>query len=135
MIRKQTSLLSINRNRNLGFHVRVEVGEIGGCRCLFGSQGQIARMLTDKLGRLPTWSEVFTAASEDDRYWDREVRRPAIGFLARGKRDAPVCTTRCGRAKAEEDSGRAQGSSNHQEIASGDDSRGDPSTATQRRKW
>jgi hypothetical protein len=33
-----------------------------------------------------TWSEVFTAAALDDRYWDKEVRRPALNFLARGSR-------------------------------------------------
>ncbi len=37
-------------------------------------------------GTQPTWSEVFIAASTDDRYWDAEVRRPALGFMARGKR-------------------------------------------------
>ena len=31
-----------------------------------------------------TWSEVLVHAAQDDRYWDREVRRPAIGFFARG---------------------------------------------------
>ena len=35
-------------------------------------------------GRQVTWSEVLICAAQDDRYWDREVRRPAIGFLARG---------------------------------------------------
>ena len=29
---------------------------------------------------------MFIEAAEDDRYWDKEVRRPALGFLARGKR-------------------------------------------------
>ena len=38
-----------------------------------------------------SWSDVFLAAAEDDRYWDREVRRPALQFLARGRR--PQSTT------------------------------------------
>ena len=37
-----------------------------------------------------SWSEVFLAAAEDDRYWDREVRRPALQFLAKGQ--APQST-------------------------------------------
>lgn len=35
------------------------------------------------------WDGVFQAAARDDRYWDKEVRRPATAFLARGSaRDA-----------------------------------------------
>ena len=34
------------------------------------------------MGYAPLWSEVFLAAAEDDKYWDREVRRPALRFLA-----------------------------------------------------
>lgn len=30
------------------------------------------------------WDAVFSAAARDDRFWDAEVRRPAIAFLARG---------------------------------------------------
>ena len=30
------------------------------------------------------WAAVFVAAARDEAFWDREVRRPAISFLARG---------------------------------------------------
>ena len=30
------------------------------------------------------WDAVFVAAASDTTYWDREVRRPAVAFLARG---------------------------------------------------
>ena len=29
------------------------------------------------------------AVARDDRYWDKEVRRPALAFLARGNRHKP----------------------------------------------
>jgi len=45
----------------------------------------LARHLGDKLGRPASWSEVFIEAANDYRFWDKEVRHPAIGFLARGK--------------------------------------------------
>eukprot|EP00971_Amphidinium_carterae_P352240 6492503-Amphidinium_carterae.1 len=31
-----------------------------------------------------SWDTVFLKAAENDKYWDREVRRPALRFLARG---------------------------------------------------
>ena len=46
----------------------------------------MARTLKEEKGRQVTWSEVLIHAAQDDHCWDREVRRPAIGFLARGKR-------------------------------------------------
>lgn len=30
------------------------------------------------------WDKVFTACANEDRYWDREVRRPGLAFIARG---------------------------------------------------
>jgi hypothetical protein len=57
-------------------------------RCRAEHFPRLARRLESSLGRPASWSEVFTAAAEDDRYWDREVRRPALGFLARGKRQS-----------------------------------------------
>ena len=51
---------------------------------------RLARQLEDKTGKPATWSEVFVAAANDDRYWDKEVRHPAIGFLARGKRPSSL---------------------------------------------
>jgi hypothetical protein len=55
-------------------------------RCRAEHFPRIARKLTAEDGTQPTWSEVFIAASEDDRYWDREVRRPALCFMARGRK-------------------------------------------------
>jgi hypothetical protein len=57
-------------------------------RCRAEHFPRLARKLSEEMGRDATWSEVFKAASEDDRYWDREVRRPAWAFLARGRRGA-----------------------------------------------
>eukprot|EP00971_Amphidinium_carterae_P340192 6478400-Amphidinium_carterae.1 len=38
------------------------------------------------LGHAPQegWDKVFERAAVDDRYWDREVRRPTLSFIARG---------------------------------------------------
>jgi hypothetical protein len=59
-------------------------------RCRAEHFPRLARKLMAVSGKQPTWSEVFIAASEDDRYWDREVRRPALSFMARGKRGQDV---------------------------------------------
>jgi hypothetical protein len=55
-------------------------------RCRAEHFPRLARSLRAKSGKDPSWSDVFIAAAEDDRYWDREVRRPALTFLARGRR-------------------------------------------------
>ena len=55
-------------------------------RCRAEHLPWLARSMALKTGKTPTWGEVLVAASEDNRYWDREVRHPAIGFLARNKR-------------------------------------------------
>jgi hypothetical protein len=55
-------------------------------RCRAEHFPRLARKLLLSGGYTPSWSQVFIAAAEDDRYWDREVRRPALTFLARGKR-------------------------------------------------
>ncbi|CAK0840856.1 unnamed protein product, partial [Prorocentrum cordatum] len=55
-------------------------------RCRAEHFARVARKLRDKHRRKPTWSEVFQEAALDDRYWDREVRQPVLGFLARNKR-------------------------------------------------
>eukprot|EP00971_Amphidinium_carterae_P087652 1734195-Amphidinium_carterae.1 len=34
------------------------------------------------------WDEVFESVAMDDRYWDKEVRRPALAFVARGQANA-----------------------------------------------
>jgi hypothetical protein len=57
-------------------------------RCRAEHFPRLARKISEDKGRDATWSEVFKAAAEDDRYWDREVRRPALTFLARGRRGA-----------------------------------------------
>jgi hypothetical protein len=57
-------------------------------RCRAEHFPRLARRISEDKGREATWSEVFKAAAEDDRYWDREVRRPALTFLARGRRGA-----------------------------------------------
>jgi len=45
---------------------------------------RIARRLGNSLGYTPSWSQVFIEAAQDDKYWDKEVRRPALRFLASG---------------------------------------------------
>ena len=47
---------------------------------------RVYRRLKDKDGIAPTWSAVYIAVAEDDRYWDEHVRRPALQFLARNKK-------------------------------------------------
>ena len=47
---------------------------------------RVARKLKDKNGTKPSWSEVYIAVAEDTAFWDQEVRRPALQFLARNKR-------------------------------------------------
>ena len=37
-------------------------------------------------GAQVSWSDVFIEVADDSKYWDREVRRPAMLYLARGKR-------------------------------------------------
>ena len=55
-------------------------------RCRAEHFPRLARKLQLSTDKVPSWSDVFVAAAEDDRYWDKEVRRPALAFLARGKR-------------------------------------------------
>ena len=54
----------------------------------------MARTLKEEKGRQVTWSEVLIHAVQDGRCWDREVRRPAVGFLTRGtERSFSDCET------------------------------------------
>ena len=53
-------------------------------RCRGEHFARTARQKTLQWGHAPSWSDVFIAAAEADRWWDREVRRPAITFVARG---------------------------------------------------
>ena len=61
-------------------------------RCRGEHFPRLRRVLKDKhaKGQAPDfdvnlpWIAVMSAAAEDDRYWDEQVRRPAIDFLARG---------------------------------------------------
>ena len=50
---------------------------------------RVKRQLERESGKATTWSEVFVAVARDDRYWDKEVRRPALTFVARGGRNKP----------------------------------------------
>ena len=52
-------------------------------RCRAEHMPRLRRRLCLEAGRDPTWSDVFIAAALDNRYWDDEVRHPAILFLAR----------------------------------------------------
>jgi len=52
-------------------------------RCRAERFPRIARRLEDRTGFAPSWSEVFTAAAGDDKYQDKEVRRPALSFWHR----------------------------------------------------
>ena len=42
-------------------------------------------MMVQNGGAAVTWSEVLIIAADDAKYWDKEVRRPAMLYLARGK--------------------------------------------------
>ena len=44
------------------------------------------RLMAANGGAQVSWSDVFVEAADDSKYWDREVRRPAMLYLARGKR-------------------------------------------------
>jgi len=44
------------------------------------------KMMATNGGAAVPWSVVLVAAADDTRYWDREVRRPAMLYLARGKK-------------------------------------------------
>jgi hypothetical protein len=44
------------------------------------------KMMVQNGGAAVTWSEVLIVAADDAKYWDKEVRRPAMLYLARGKR-------------------------------------------------
>ena len=54
-------------------------------------QGEIINTVTYDRDR--PWDSVFRAAARNDRYWDREVRRPALAFLARGSTTATPMIT------------------------------------------
>ena len=51
-------------------------------RCRAEHLPRLVRRLEETTGTTPSWSEVFIAAANDDKYWDKEVRRPALRFLA-----------------------------------------------------
>jgi hypothetical protein len=54
-------------------------------RCRMEHFPRLWRKLAEELGHAPTWTQVFDRAATDDKYWDREVRRPAISDLVRTK--------------------------------------------------
>ena len=37
----------------------------------------------------PSWSDVLIAAADDEAFWNREVRHPAVRFLADGCKGKP----------------------------------------------
>ena len=43
-------------------------------------------MMVQNGGAPVSWSEVLIAAADDSKFWDKEVRRPAMVYLARGKK-------------------------------------------------
>ena len=61
-------------------------------RCRAEHIPRLARQIEAKTGQLPTWSQIFMAAAEDGTYWDREVRRPANAWIARGYHLASATT-------------------------------------------
>ncbi|CAK0867373.1 unnamed protein product, partial [Prorocentrum cordatum] len=68
-------------------------------RCRAEHLPRVARQMRERLGRQVTWSEALIACARDDGYWDRHVRRPAIGYLARGlKRKADEVEDGAGQA-------------------------------------
>ena len=45
---------------------------------------------TQYYGPKASRTKIVQMAAEDDKYWDREIRRPAISFLARRARALPA---------------------------------------------
>ena len=50
------------------------------------------KMMVQNGGAAVTWSEVLIAAADDSKYWGKEVRRPAMTYLSRGKKDGEPTT-------------------------------------------
>ena len=44
------------------------------------------KMMVQNGGAFVSWSEVLIAAADDSKYWTKEVRRPAMMYLARQKK-------------------------------------------------
>ena len=63
-------------------------------RCRAEHLSRVARTLKEEKGRQVTWSEELIHVSQDDCYWDREVRRPVIGFLHAAPREASATSKR-----------------------------------------
>ena len=59
-------------------------------RCRAEHFPRLWRRIEETSGCTPTWSAVLFAAAEDDKYWDKEVRRPALRFLATRNSPAPI---------------------------------------------
>ena len=58
-------------------------------RCRHEHLPRLFRSMAIQNGKDPSWTEVFIKAANDDKYWDREVRREALRFLARGDAKVP----------------------------------------------
>ena len=58
-------------------------------RCRHEHLPRLFRTMAIADGKDPSWTEVFIKAANDDKYWDKEVRREALRFLARGGGKVP----------------------------------------------
>ena len=58
-------------------------------RCRHEHLPRLFRSMAIKDGKDPSWTEVLIKAANDDKYWDKEVRREALRFLARGDAKVP----------------------------------------------
>lgn len=70
-------------------------------KCRAEHMPRILRRLEEEWGCQPSWSDVFEAAAADNAFWDREVRRPSLQFLARGSLPRPEATNQAERAVME----------------------------------
>ena len=78
-------------------------------RCRAELFPRLARRLEVKLGFQPTWSAVFEAAALEDRFWDQEVRRPALRFIAQGGGRAVASLTTAAEQSIAEKAAQIQG--------------------------
>ena len=58
-------------------------------RCRHEHLPRLFRSMAIAGGKDPSWTDVFIKAANDDKYWDKEVRREALRFLARGDAKVP----------------------------------------------
>jgi hypothetical protein len=92
-------------------------------RCRAEHFPRIVRRLEELTGTPPSWSDVFMAAADDDKYWDKEVRRPALRFLATKQLPSPPAAFGPSFSKSNEVSGMDGGSSGKQSGRKGKNKR------------